>query len=260
MTDDRDDLGSAKDWLAELGKRAETGVEPAEDDAPAADSADAGPGPQPACLPQGMLDRPAELIDLDKVGKPWWRTWYGVGKNFSLVQDGTEIAAISTAMEPVDAIAIEHGTYKKTKRRRTEVALKGTRWTILTQAPIPRRDFKVRGDKSFWDYRNRIVTVKDRDEQIAYFTNPDWITTGRSFGRGREEPEVVTASGESITLKHSYQWGEGHMWTGEALTIKKVKRNYRLTPESPVPLEAALLHWHLILEDWVGEPSGGGGG
>ncbi len=55
--------------------------------------------------------------------------------------------------------------------------VRGTRWTILTQAPIPHRDFKVKGDKERWDHDNRIVEVKDGDERIAHFANPDWMST-----------------------------------------------------------------------------------
>jgi len=77
---------------------------------------------------------------------------------------------------------------------------------------------------------------------------------GRRFG---EHPEVITARGESVTLLRSKYRSR---WTGGALTIEKVKRNYLVTPTSQVPLEAALLHWHLILEDWAGKPVGGGGG
>ncbi len=100
MTDDRSELESAKDWLADMAQPADTANEPSEDEVEVVDSGEEDPAPQPARSPRRMLDRPAELIDLDKAGKPWFRRWFGGRKNFSLEQDGDEVAAVSTAMEP----------------------------------------------------------------------------------------------------------------------------------------------------------------
>lgn len=202
MTDDRDDLASAKDWLSDLEKAADTGNQPPADQVEAVDSGDEDPAPQPARSPRRMLDRPAELIDLDfaKVAdKPWWRRlwllWFKRGGkplsifqrhfSFSLVQDGNEVAAISTALKP----CVEFG--KRVRCRHTEVTFKnGGGWTISTHAPM--RDKKVLGIKVDWTERDRVVEVKDGGEQIAYLANPQ---------KARKQSEAITATGESVTLQ-----------------------------------------------------------
>jgi hypothetical protein len=195
MTDDRDDLASAKDWLSDLEKAADTGNQPPADQVEAVDSGDEDPAPQPARSPRRMLDRPAELISLDfaKVAdKPRWRrlgsrlgSSLGSNFSFSLVQDGNEVAAISTALKP----CVEFG--KRVRCRHTEVTFKnGGGWTISTHAPM--RDKKVLGFKVDWTERDRVVEVKDGGEQIAYLANPQ---------KARKQSEAITATGESVTLQ-----------------------------------------------------------
>lgn len=242
MTDDRGDLESAKDWLADLPQPADTGNESPEDEVEAVDSGGEDPGPQPARSPQWMLDRSAELIDLDRVDKWWSRS--GVGTlNYSLVEDGNEVATISTVLEPDENFG------SGVKCRHTQVRFESGRWRISTHAPGPRQDKKRMGIsyKAPWTRGDRVVEVKDDGgEQIAYLTNP--VKT--------RNPEVKTTGEYSLTLKKKPLRG---VWIGEALTIERGKGVYVLTPTSPVPLEAALLHWHVILGDFSVPSSGLGG-
>ncbi len=181
-----------------------------------------------------MLDRPAELIDLDKVDKPWWSRWRVGSGNFSLVQDGNEVAAISSALQ------LDENLGSGMRFRRTEVSFKsGGEWTISTHTQGPRQDNKVLGirRKARWTRRDRVVEVKDGGEQIAYLAKrPNVLGWGRA--------EVKTSGAYWLRLTKKPLIG---IWTGEGLTIELVKGAYVLTPASPIPLEAALLHWHFIL-------------
>jgi hypothetical protein len=206
-----------------------------------------------------MLDRPAELVDLGKTtGKfRWWRL-KGVFKkvavvhHFSLVQDGgDEVAAISTTMEPDD------GSFHKGMRcRRTVVTFKDDTWTIITRAPRPQVEAKARRSLGKpWRREDRIVEVVgvspgvNDGEQIAFLANPSaWRILGSN--------EVTTADGQSLIL--APQTVGRRFVTGEKLTIKKIKGGYRFTPKTPVPLEAVLLHWHVMLGD-IRVPRRGGG-
>ena len=165
-----------------------------------------------------MLDWPAELIDLDKVDKPSWSRWRVGGGNFSLVQDGNESAAISTAFER----CFERSGLMC---RRTDVTFKnGGEWTISSTAP-------------------GAVEVKDGGEQIAYLAKE----AGEFRHRGAE---VKTSGGNRLTLKKKPLRG---IWIGEALTIRRGGWGavWSLRPTSPVPLEAALLYWHVAIGDVV---------
>ncbi len=220
MTNDRDDLESAKDWLADLGQPADTGSESPEDEVEAVDSGQEEPAPQPARSPQRMLDRPAELVYFDKADKPWWDQRLR-DQNFSLVQEGDEVATISTGLE------LDRNFGRGLRCRHTEVRFKnGDEWTISTHAPGPRQEKKTLGisHRVAWNIGDRIVEVKDGGEQIAYL-----------------EEEVKLADGRSITIHPGWR---------DTFTIKNVKGNYVLTPTSPVPLEAALLDWHVLLGDF----------
>lgn len=138
------------------------------------------------------------------------------------------------------------------------VKFKSGRWRISTHAPGPRQDKKRLGIsyRAAWKERDRVVEVRDGGEQIAYLANPkeeenlskmlEWL------GVKRNKNEVKTADEQSVTLQRPRS-----LVTAGALTIKKVKGNYVLTPTSPVPLplEAALLHWHVRLGDFSGPSS-----
>ncbi len=197
-----------------------------------------------------MLDRPAELVDLGMTeGRLRWRRLkdmfekVGAVHNFSLVVDGSnQVAAISTNMEPDD------GSFRKGMRcRRTLVTFEDEMWTIITRAPGPRDEAKARSFLSKpWRREDRIVEVVGvlpgggEGEQIASLANP---SAWRIFG----SMEVTTADGLSVVV--TPQTVGRRFVTGEKLTIKKLKRGYRLMPKAPVPLEAVLLHWHVMLGD-----------
>ena len=206
-----------------------------------------------------MLDRPAELVDLGKIAPKlrWWRLdrvfeKVGAVHNFSLVQDGgTEVAAISTTMEPDD------GSFRKGMRcRRTVVTFEDDAWTVITHAPRPQGGAKARRFLSRpWRREDRVVEVVrvspgvGDGEQIAFLANP---STWRILG----SMEVRTADGLSVIL--APQTVGRRFVTGEKLTIKKIKGGYRLPPNTPLPLEAVLLHWHVMLGD-IRVPRPGGG-
>ena len=58
------------------------------------------------------LDRPAELVDIDRTNdKPWWRRWFRGGHHFELVQDGKKIAAVSTLLRQSGSLTVTCGTY-----------------------------------------------------------------------------------------------------------------------------------------------------
>jgi hypothetical protein len=206
-----------------------------------------------------MLDRPAKLVDRGKsAGRvPWWRLKGAFSKpgavhNFSLLQDGgEEIAAVSTTLEPDD------GSFRKGMRcRRTVVTFKDGEWKIITRAPRPQDEAKARSFVSKpWRREDRIVEVvtaspgAGEGEQIAYLANPSaWRILGSI--------QVTTADGQTVIL--APQTVGRRFLTGEKLTIEKIRAGYRLTPKSPVPLEAVLLHWHVMLGD-IRVPRPGGG-
>lgn len=182
-----------------------------------------------------MLDRPAELIDLGQAEiahKPWWRRWSRIegAHNFSLVQDGKEVAAISTEMTPGDD-SFRPGTLC----RHTSVTFNTGGWTIRTHGPGRRVDKVVFGGESlaYWEWSDRIVEVTEGGEQIAYQVN------------------LNPAAWHSGGLPMAVKLADGRIVTSEALTIKMVKGpRYLLTPASSIPLEAALLHWHIMLGDF----------
>lgn len=206
-----------------------------------------------------MLDRPAKLVDLGKSAGSlrWWRLKGVFEKveavhHFSLLQDGgEEVAAVSTTMEPDD------GSFRKGMRcRRTVVTFKDGEWTIITRAPRPQDEAKERRFLSKpWRREDRIVEVVGASpgvgegEQIAYLANP-------SAWRLLVSIQVTTADGQTVILVP--QTVGRRFLTGDKLTIERTKEGYRLTPKSPVPLEAVLLHWHVMLGDIrVPRPSGG---
>ena len=78
--------------------------------------------------------------------------------------------------------------------------------------------------------------MTDGGEQIAYVTH---LEDGHPLA-------VRTVDGGSLTLTRRSR----HLLEAGALTIEKVNGSYVLTATSPVPLEAALLHWHLMLGDY----------
>jgi hypothetical protein len=206
-----------------------------------------------------MLDRPAKLVDLGKSARSlrWWRlkgVFEKVGSvhNFSLRQDGgEEVAAVSTTMEPDD------GSFRKGMRcRHTVVIFEDGEWTIITRAPRPQDEAKARRFVSKpWRREDRIVEVVEASpgvgegERIAYLANPSaWRLLGSI--------QVTTADGQTVTL--APQTVGRRFVTGDKLTIERIKGGYRLTPKAPVPLEAVLLHWHIMLGDIrVPRPSGG---
>ncbi len=211
-------------------------------------------------VPMGrMLDRTAILLDLGKTtDKPWWGRWrsasekLGAVHNFSLAQKGTEIAAISTVMEPCDGVF-----HKGMRCRRTVVTFEDTAWTISTHPVRSTGEAMAGRFGKRWRKADRIVEAT-RDSpgieggyRIAHLANPSaWRYLGSM--------KVITADGTTVTL--TPRTAGRRFLTGEAAEIKKVKRGYRLTPKYPVPLSAMLLHWHVMLGDIrIPRPDGGSG-
>lgn len=210
-----------------------------------------------------VLDRPARLVDLGRTEpQPRWRLYLqqvkstvenvGPVHRFRLVQDGDEIAEISTAMEPDEGSLL-----KGTRCRRTTVQFGDDVWTVHTRI-LPRRGrAETRGPgKRRWAREDRVVDVS-RDphgageaQLIATLANPSsWRLLGSI--------EVTTADGESVTL--TPQSVGRRFLSGPALTINKIQGgSYVFTPKTPVPLEAALLHWHIMLGDTRFPRPGGG--
>jgi len=140
--------------------------------------------------------------------------------------------------------------------RRTVVTFEDDAWTIITRALRPRDGANVRGVLSRpWRREDRIVEVVGvspgggEGKRIAFLANPRaWRILGSN--------QVTTADGQSVILVP--QTVGRRFVTGEKLIIKKIKGGYRFTPKTPVPLEAVLLHWHVMLGDIrVPRPDGG---
>ena len=175
------------------------------------------------------LDRLTKIVTLPR--KP--DTLWGDARTFSLVQNDNETAQIRTAWESDD------GFFGGVSCRRTEVSFEDGGWTISTHSPSgPKQKTKVLwfSIDASWLKSERIVEVTDGGEQIAHLTH---LADGQPLA-------VKTVNGRSLTLtRQSRQLLE----TG-ALTIERVNGTYVLTTTSPVPLEAALLYWHLMLGDF----------
>jgi hypothetical protein len=88
-----------------------------------------------------------------------------------------------------------------------------------------------------WLRRDRIVEVTDDGVQIAHLVDP---VEG-------QPATVITVDGTSIPLTRHTR----HRLEAGALTISEAEGGYVLSTTSPVPLEAALLYWHLMLGDYV---------
>ena len=149
------------------------------------------------------------------------------------MQNDREIAQIRTAWESDD------GFFGGVSCRQTEVSFEDGEWTISTHSPRgPKQKTKVfwLSLDASWLKSERIVEVTDGSEQIAYVTH---------LADGHPQ-EVRTVDGRSLTLTRRSR----HLLESGVLTIDKVNGTYVLTTTSAVPLEAALLYWHLMLGDY----------
>jgi hypothetical protein len=181
------------------------------------------------------LDRLAEIVALDtNLDRPWWRILVPASsRTFSLVQDDRETARIRTALERDD------GFGWGVSCRRTDVSFEDGEWTIRTHSPSdPRHKTKFRwfSTAASWLKLERIVEVTDGSGQIAHLAHP---ADGQPL-------TAKTVGGTSLSLTRQSR----HLLEAEVLTIKRTKRTYEMTATSPVPLEAALLYWHLMLGDY----------
>lgn len=201
------------------------------------------------------LDRPAELVDIERTNhKPWWRRWFRGGHHFELVQDGKKIAAVSTLLRQTNSFG--NGAHC----RRTEVRfVDGDVWEILTRAPGPRQEKQILGVcyRASWNAGDRVVEVVGRGTQmgkrLAHLAGaPPNLTFTEALLRTAKPAEVETADGRSVTLNYSRSrlTEKTKQASGDVLAITKTRGRYFLTPTSPVSLEAALLHWHLMLGDY----------
>lgn len=201
------------------------------------------------------LERRAELVDVDKTNdRPWWRRWFRGGRHFHLEQESSKVAAVSTLLRQAESFG------KGVLLRRTEVRFAdGDVWEILTRAPGPRPEKQVLGVRyrAPWNAGDRVVEVVCRGTQmgkrLAHLAGePPTITFTEALSRTAKPVEVETTDGRSLTLNHSRSrlTAKTRQASGDMLTITRTRARYLLTPTSPVPLEAALLHWHLMLGDY----------
>jgi hypothetical protein len=201
------------------------------------------------------LDRRAELVDVDRTrDSAGWRGLFRGGHHFELEQDGTKIAAISTLLRRAESFG--NGVLL----RRTEIRFAdGDVWEILTRAPGPRQEKQVFGVhyRASWNAHDRVVEVIGRGIQmgrrLAHLAgDPPTMTFAETLLRTAKPVEVETSDGRSVTLNHSRSrlTEKTKQAFGDGLTITKKRARYLITPTSPVSLEAALLHWHLMLGDY----------
>ncbi len=181
------------------------------------------------------LDRLAEIAALEEdPNQKWWRKLAtGAARTFSLVQNDSEIAQIRTVLE--DDASFGWGV----SCRQTEVSFENAVWAISTHRPRgsgKRRKILWFSTGRTWLLPERIVEVTDRGEQIAHLAH---LADGQPLA-------ARTVDGRSLSLIKQSR----HLLEADALTIKKVKGGYVLATTSPVPLEAALLYWHLMLGDY----------
>ncbi len=209
------------------------------------------------------LERRAELVDVDKTNdKPWWRRWFRGGRHFELEQDGSKVAAVSTLLRQAESFG--NGLLRRTEVRFAD----GDVWEILTRAPGPRQEKQILGVRylASWNAGDRVVEVVGRGTQmgrrLAHLAgDPPTMTFTEALFRTAKSVEVETADGRSLTINHSRRrlTAKTKLASGDALTITRARTRYLLTPTSPVPLEAALLHWHLMLGDYQVPNSYSGG-
>ena len=196
-----------------------------------------------------MLERPSKLVELGEVAEQrgWWRlrptaSKGPVSQSLSLVQDGEEIATVSTTLQP------DTGAGRKGLQcRRTEVRFTDESWIIRTHVPPPPDRTRARTARRRRWREDRIVEALraspegvDEGDRIAFLSQPSAWSLMRPV-------TVETVDGLSVTL--TPQSAGRRFLTGEMVSIRKVKGGYSLTPKSPVPYAAALVHWHVMLGD-----------
>lgn len=210
--------------------------------------------------PRKILNSRAQLLDMGiSEPRPRW-SWYlkrlkGAFQepkpvhHYRLVQDGNEIASVATTMEPDD-----NSPAMDTLSRRTVVTFPDEAWTVRTRLRPPRGPAaSQRSRKRRWMREDRTVEVvrsPANGEPLASLADPSsWKLLGPI--------EVTTSHGESVVLRP--QSVGRRLLSGEALSIKRTPGGgFVVTPKAEVPLEAVLLHWHVMIGDiWVPRPGGG---
>jgi len=201
------------------------------------------------------LSGSASLVDVERT--KGWRRKLPAGVSFSLRQDETEVASVATGWRSAD-LSFKPGA----TCRFTRVSFEDGSWLIRTRGSGRQADKRVLGfrRKDYSQRADRIVEVLEDGRQIAHLVNPDnralRLAPLVAANLVALHPyEVMTASGESIALRHQFRRASGDM-----LTIKVSKGDYLFETTHIVPLEAALLHWHIMRGDFRDPPSDGGGG
>ena len=195
---------------------------------------------------------------------------------FSLEADGTESARITT--EHVDD-TLRESPSRGVMLRRTEVDFYdgGSRWIISAVVPEPEQVAgQVRGKRWIAEQtlglrvaNRRLVVLEYPDEVGGHGHRPVKVaeTSGRfaDKGKGRNNAVSVAIGGLRYKLSPAAEKRRGRV--GDDTAIRRASlvphglwhSPWVVNAESPVPLAAVLVHWHLLMGDVIHLGGGGGG-
>ena len=206
------------------------------------------------------------------------RQWFRKTLSASLTVEGQRVAEIESRFVPTEL------AQEKACRSTKVTFLEAARWSIVTGAPDEPPEAMKRFGVTYGTRHpvaSRVARVTD-DRDGRFLAEAVWpdpklqkqmmVESMSEHGPNLLERMVgpvarLAAAAPQITVADTTLWllpveipGRFNYGTrlGEMLTILSSGRTTQLIPNEPVPLEAALLCWHIEIGDV--EPESGGGG
>jgi hypothetical protein len=213
-------------------------------DSPADDGGDATRGRD---APRSFhLKRSARLVP----SGTWWAKLRR--EEYALAVDGQHLGKVFTSMGPNDA-----GFGGINRLRRTRVLLPdGVNWRIEAGAPGPKRTKTTRfGNikQLAHSIEERVVTVHAGARRLAWTEGP-LATTRQAVG-------IVATQRRSYELTPIRRTRRGTIGRFGAVERKSATAlgPWSFSTTEELPLEVALVHWHLLMGDWAAEGQYAGG-